>query len=166
MKQKRTALGVHIFAGGFTCGIKQAGFEVLGHLEDGTYGVESARLNWPDLSIWTAESEWPLKQLSHTRKQIDLVYCNPPCAIFSPSTGRDRNHWRSDPRENCWRQCVRVFYELRPRAFVIESVTQAWTSGRDLVTELMDSAMSVGYSAAAMKRDVSHSSKWTMAGRS
>lgn len=35
------ALGCYIFAGGFSIGVKQAGFDVLGHVEAGNYGVQT-----------------------------------------------------------------------------------------------------------------------------
>src|SRR5260370_23897113 len=77
----RTALGVYIFGGGFTVGVKRAGFRVLGHLEDGPFGVSTAKRNHPELSghIHTDPASWPLDQFG----MVDFVYGNPPCAPWS-----------------------------------------------------------------------------------
>ncbi len=80
-KLRPTAVGIHIYAGGFTVGVKQAGFDVLCHLEIGKYGVASVKANWPALPVHIGEENWPLKDLA--KKEVDLLYSNPPCAIFS-----------------------------------------------------------------------------------
>lgn len=152
---RRTAIGCHIYAGGFTCGIKQAGFDVLAHLESLTYGNSSARLNWPSLPIHVPEDEWPLRELA--KKKIDLVYCNPPCAIFSTAGAGRKVGWQDDPRLDCWRQCFKVFTELSPRVFVLESVIQAFTKGRSNVNHFAAKAMELGYSCSIVLLD----SQWT-----
>lgn len=82
-----TALGVHIYAGGFTVGVSKH-FEPLGHLEEGKigYGAPSAKLNFPHLPMISGVENWkPFIQDLRSRRGVpDLVYCNPPC--FSPDT--------------------------------------------------------------------------------
>lgn len=140
-----TAVGVHVFAGGFTLGVEQH-FRVLCHLEHGRYGVATARMNWPDMPIHTAEDEWPLEELEG---RVDLVFANPPCALFSSAgiaTTRGPDAWREDPRLDCWRQCFSVLERVRPRAWVLESVTQAYTKGREVVDDYTRRALAMGYS--------------------
>ena len=71
MKRKPTALGVDIFAGLFTCGVKQAGFEVLGHLEHGNYGVKSALANYPKLDIRVGYDNWEPERF---KGKVDFIY--------------------------------------------------------------------------------------------
>lgn len=140
-----TALGAYIFAGGFTLGVEKH-FEVLGHLEGSAYGVSTARLNWPELPIFYPKEEWPVDRL---RGRVDFLYCNPPCAVFSTmgiATTRGPGSWRSDPRTECWRNADELAGELLPRAYAIESVCQAYGTGRELVDELTRRAMGRGYS--------------------
>ena len=84
MPKKLNAVGSYIFAGGFTLGVSKH-FNVLAHLEDGAYGVSSARKNFPKLPIHTDPSTWPLKKLAGT---ADLVYGNPLCAAWSDLNGK------------------------------------------------------------------------------
>ncbi len=76
-----TALGVHIFAGGFTVGVMDAGFKVLAHLEDSAYGVSTAVHNFPGLDVRIGRENW---QETEFVNKVDLLYANPPC--FSPET--------------------------------------------------------------------------------
>jgi uracil-DNA glycosylase family 4 len=156
VKTKPTAMGVHIFAGGFTCGIKQAGFEVISHLEGGNYGVTTAKLNWPSLPIYVGEESWPLEQYEG---KVDFVYCNPPCAIFSSagiSTTRGADYWRNDPRVDCWRQCFTVLEKVRPKVWAMESVPQAYTKGKELIDQFTKAAVQMGYSVQHILMDAKY----------
>lgn len=142
----RTALGAYIFAGGFTVGVKRAGFDVLAHYEGNGYGADSAQLNWPELPIHVGTERWPVD--AH-RGKVDFVYCNPPCAIFSSmgiATTRGKQAWRNDERTSCWYHSFGLLESLRPRAIAIESVCPAYTTGRDLMDELTRRALLLGYS--------------------
>ena len=147
------ALGIYIFAGGFTHGLRQHA-NVVAHLEDKPYaGTETSRANFPDVPIFYRNSErgWPLRDF----EGIDLVYCNPPCAIFSPigiSTTRGNQAWRQDVRLNCWLRCYQAL-DVNPKMLVIESVPQALTRGREMVDSLARDALSRGYSVTYLEHD-------------
>ena len=147
------AVGSYIFAGGFTLGVEKH-FEVLAHLEgDGAYGADSAALNWPDLPIFHGPKNWPLHLY---RDAVDFVYCNPPCAIFSSMgivTTRGKNAWRAAPRVGCWADCFSHLENLRPRAWALESVTNAYTVGRELVDDYTRRALLMGYSVTHLLLD-------------
>jgi site-specific DNA-cytosine methylase len=149
---KYTALGCYIFAGGFTVGV-QKHFKILGHLEDGDFGVPTARLNWPKLPIYTDPATWPLREL---RGEVDFMYCNPPCAPWS-ATGRRATQgydsWRTDPRVECVRKAYGAFEAIRPHVWVWESVPGAYNAGRELVDALTASAAKLGYSATHFLTD-------------
>ena len=156
-KRRPTALGVHIFAGGFTVGVKQAGFRVLGHLEDTEYGVSTARLNWPRLDVRVGKENWQAKEFSG---KVDFLYSNPPCAIFSAagiSVTRGPDAWREDPRLSCWHRAFGVFETVRPKVFALESVCRAYTKGREVVDDFTRRAVELGYSVQHVLMDA----KWT-----
>lgn len=145
-----TAVGAYVYAGGFSVGVERAGFDVLCHLEgDNAYGVSTAQLNWPDRPMHYGPSRWPLQELSD--RQIDLVYSNPPCAIFSMmgiTTTRGQGAWRDDPRLEHWWDSVRVLETVKPRFWCLESVTQAYTRGREVIDEITKRSLMLGYSVS------------------
>ena len=148
-----TALGVHIYAGGFTVGVSKH-FEPLGHLEEGKigYGTPSAKLNFPHLPMISGVENWkPFIQDLRSRRGVpDLVYSNPPCAAFSIAGATMRgggNAWRTDPRLSCWENCFSVLEELRPTMYVVESVVRAFTAGREFVDTFVERAAKMGYAA-------------------
>lgn len=152
-KRQFTALGVHIFAGGFTVGVKAVGFKVLGHLEDTKYGVNTARANWPDLDVRVGRENWREDDFAG---KVDFLYSNPPCAIFSVcgvSTTRGRDAWRTDSRLGCWHRAFEVFAAVRPRVFALESVCQAYTKGREVMDQFTRDALSLGYSVQHVLED-------------
>lgn len=155
------ALGAYIFAGGFTVGVKRAGYEVLAHLEGGDYGVKSARGNWPDLPIHVGADFWPIEVLKAENPEgIDFVYCNPPCAVFSAMgirTTQGPDAWRTDPRTDCWHKAFALIEKLKPRAWACESVPQAYTTGREMIDEMTKKALLQGYSVTHLLVDC----KWT-----
>lgn len=141
-----TAVGAYIFAGGFTLGVKQH-FKVLAHLEETAYGVATMRRNQPEIPVHVGMDQWPLDEL-RGRDPIDLIYGNPPCAAWSVAGsklkgGRD---WHRDPRVSCTQRHFALLEQLRPTLWAWESVTQAFTVGRELVDELTTRALALGYS--------------------
>lgn len=149
------AIGAYVYAGGFSVGVRRAGFDVVAHLEgDGGYGVDSARLNWPDLPIHHGPAKWPLDELREAG--ISWAVANPPCAIFSPmgiATTQGKEAWRNDPRLAHWWDSFKVLERVRPRAWCLESVTQAYTKGREVIDEMTKRALMGGYSVTHLLLD-------------
>lgn len=142
MRQKQlTALGGDIFAGLFTYGIKQAGYEVLGHLEHTTYGSRTAKLNFPDLDIRNGVHTWNPHEF---RGKVNFMYTNPPCAAWSAM--QVASHWSEHTeRLQIIRDLVAAGQIIKPDAWCWESVTGAWTRGREFVLEQADAWMAHGY---------------------
>jgi DNA (cytosine-5)-methyltransferase 1 len=156
-----TAIGCYIFAGGFTTGVKQAGFDILAHLEGDSYGVSTAKLNFPGMPIYVGTKNWPLSELAG---KVDFIACNPPCSPWSAngkrSQGRDvrgMGAWRSDPRVACWGDCFEAFRAIGPRALAIESVCPVYTDGRDMIDDYTRKALMLGYSVTHLLIDAQHS---------
>lgn len=143
MARKLTAIGGGIFAGLFTVGVKRAGFDVIAHVEQDSYGVPTAKLNHPDVTFYVGRDTWP------TFKWIDLMFCNPACAAWSAagSGNKGLNAWRHDPRISQTTDLVDYALDVvRPRAFVTESVTNAWRHGRDFFIPIAQRWANAGYS--------------------
>lgn len=82
---KLKALGGCIFAGGFSFGMEEAGFDVIGHME----------LNGLELGSKVSKQRWPvyLSDLDGWRSLLDsipapdVMYFNPPCVAYA-GTGK------------------------------------------------------------------------------
>ena len=154
------AIGVDIFAGGFTTGVMQH-FDVLGHLEENNYGVKSTKMNYPHLPVVVGTSRWPkfIESWKRDHGHINWVYCNPPCAIFSVAGATmrgGRDAWKTDPRRSCWVNCFGVLKLAKPDVFCIESVTRAYTAGREFIDDFVRQAHELGYSATHLLIDAKY----------
>lgn len=150
------AVGVYIFAGGFTLGVEQH-FDVLAHFEDKPYaGTDTFMRNRPNIPVhFRVKGEW---EEAIENYDPDFIYCNPPCAVFSPigiSITRGSDFWRQDPRINCWLRSY-GFIEKRPKILAIESVPQALTKGEEMIRALCKDAFRRGYSVTLLLHDAAH----------
>jgi DNA (cytosine-5)-methyltransferase 1 len=140
-------VGAYIFAGGFTVGVRDAGFRVLCHLEDGGFGTETARLNL-GVEVHDDPGSWPVGEIG----PVDLVYCNPPCSPWSTAgivrglSTEDQTDWRSHPQSHCVATAFSLLRSIGPRVWCFESVRQAYTRGGQMLDEMASEAMSIGYS--------------------
>lgn len=144
---KPTALAGDVFAGLFTLGVTQAGFDVLGALEHSGYGVATARLNFPKLDFRIGPARWKPEDF---RGRVDFMFTNPPCAAWSSmNVGGGRtivDGWKEDTaRLGYVRNLVTAGRIVAPRAWAWESVTNAWRHGRDFVMEVAETWVADGY---------------------
>jgi site-specific DNA-cytosine methylase len=132
------AVGAYVFAGGFTIGMSEK-FNVLAHLEDGQFGVETFKLNFPGIPVYADPPRWPLDALR--RKVVDVVYGNPPC---SPWSIADRTRKPMDKKEAAMTENMFGLIEkLDPKVWVWESVSQAY--GSAMFGHLAGQALEAGY---------------------
>lgn len=126
------------FAGGFTLGVVQAGFDLAGKRElPGGFGVASCEANRHLLGTrWTAEAcdpaEWTVPPGG-----ADVVFGNPPCSGFSVMSSREFRG--ADSKINfCMWEFIGYVARVRPRVAVFESVQQARNrpDGLDLMRRL------------------------------
>lgn len=153
MTSKRlTALGVYIFAGGFTLGVRKH-FEVLTHFEDGPYGTETAISNGLIKEAHTTPETWPVAQY---RGKVDFLYGNPPCAPWSMGSAGRETHWTEDPRVNAVRRQFGLLDQLQPDVWAWESVRPTFIKGRSLVNTIVVEANKRGYNATVLMVDGQH----------
>ncbi len=105
-------------AGGFSQGLRQAGFTPVASVELIEIASATHCRNFPECKHFSGDiknfnpSEWL------EGKSVHLVAGGPPCQGFSVAGKRDPN----DPRNVLFRQYVRIVAELRPWYFVMENV--------------------------------------------
>jgi site-specific DNA-cytosine methylase len=149
--KKPVAVGCHVFAGGFTMGVREH-FRVPAQLERHNFGTETVEANlrgtkfvnednfedWKDhKDVWGGDAKF--------------IFGNPRCTGFSLVTsGHD------ETIHGPWAKCTQDIHELCKFGIAQdfdlicwESVQQAWTIGRPLLTYLKDNYfLPAGYRVA------------------
>ena len=140
-----TALDLFCGAGGLTRGLLNAGFNVVGAIDNWEPALESYRKNFPDHSSWSFDiSSIETATLADLGlpSQIDLVAGGPPCQGFS--------HQRIGPDEDPRNALVLAFGKTviaaNARAFLMENVTGLLGArGRNTVRNFRDMMSNAGY---------------------
>lgn len=131
-----SAVDVHGFAGGFTLGMVQAGFTLVGKREDSKgFGIASCEANRHLLGhAWSAEATDPAKW---SVVSADVVFGNPPCSGFSLLT-EQRFRGASSPINQCMWDFAHYVTRVRPVVAVFESVQPArkMPAGHQLMRDL------------------------------
>ncbi len=123
------ALGIHVFAGGFTQGVRRV-FNVEQQCETGTFGKESVEqlgIDWHQ----NPKGEWPVDQ------DAAFVFGNPRCTAFSTCTaGHKTAHGAFAPQT---KDIIQLMNHSVGNYDVIvwESVQQAWTVGKPLLEQIV-----------------------------
>lgn len=113
------------FAGGFTLGMVQAGFTLVGKRElRGGFGVKNCEVNRHLLG-----DRWHAEEGDHDTWSVtdaDVVFGNPPCSGFSVMSAK---HFRGadSPINHCMWSFIRYVARVRPQVAVFESVQMART---------------------------------------
>jgi site-specific DNA-cytosine methylase len=152
------AIGAHIYAGGFTVGIKKH-FNVLAHLEHAAYGEEVIRLNYQNLPVYAGGPEaWKpfLEKLPRGKDRPRFIFANPPCAIWSGASAGRVTEWHEDPRLQFHHDIFDLLGSVEPDVMAIESVPPIFTKGRAHVDDLIARAKTLGYSTTVVK----HNAMW------
>lgn len=131
-----TAVDCQGFAGGFTLGTVQAGFELKAKLEmKGGFGVKNCDVNrdllGPDWEIQISEGngdDWD-------PPKVDYVFGNPPCSGFSLLSHKDFRGPDSTINSCMW-QFASCVAKAEPYIAVFESVQQAYKQGLELMRNL------------------------------
>lgn len=149
--KKLTALGANIFAGLFTHGVRQAGYEILGHLEHGNYGVATARANFPKLEVRVGREHWKERDF---KNKVNFMFCNPPCAAWSNARSGRGGTWEEQlPRLRYIHDCVDAGINIQPDVWCWESVTSAWRMGQTFVLHQAEKWNDAGYHCTVLLQD-------------
>lgn len=140
--KKPTAVGAHIYAGGFAIGVMEH-FDVLAHLEEWNFGVQTVRDNLAITVHVGTPDQWPCDSFN----RVDFVYANPPCAAWSALSGGNTMSWVDDPRPQHWVNCLGLLDRLEPTVFACESVRGIYKNGRSFLHPFILAARKKGYRA-------------------
>lgn len=125
------------FGGAFSVGAALAGWILVGKREKpGGFGIplmEANRLFLGD--AWKSEACDP-QDWTVPSAHVDAVIGTPPCAAFSGMTAGYEKHGMRSPINDCMWDLMRYAARVRPAAVIMESVSQAYTSGAVLMAEL------------------------------
>jgi len=139
-----TALDLFAGAGGATQGLRNAGYRVVGAVENDAAAAGSYRLNHPDVDLRCIDIREidPARfrsDLKLQRGMLTLLKACPPCQGFSTLGAHDRDDERNDLVREVWR----FVREFLPAAVIVENVRGI---GRDPRFALMTRQMrGIGY---------------------
>jgi len=125
-----SAVSLFSGCGGFCEGVRLAGFDVKGAVENDRFAVETYRHNFPEVPLFANDihrfldlgsEDWIAAAPGFPglkRGDVDLVFGGPPCQGYSQIGTRILD----DPRNELYLQYVRILRDLQPRVFVMENV--------------------------------------------
>lgn len=142
-----TAIDLFSGAGGLALGVGSAGFDLRFCADNNAACERTHRRNLPSVPFVRANIEDLtakdiLKQAGLKVGQLDLLSGGPPCQGFSIIGQRKQQ----DPRNNLFKEYLRLAAELKPRVAVIENVSGLATLGKGVVLKEIGAAFAeAGY---------------------
>jgi DNA (cytosine-5)-methyltransferase 1 len=159
-----TAIDLFCGAGGFSLGLRDAGFDVLAGADSDPVAMETHHGNLGSLG-WTGDLSDPSEFLEHLEQwgieTVDLVAGGPPCQPFSRAGSskirdlvRSGDRAAADPRASLWNSFMAVVAKLKPRAVLIENVPDlpSWDNGAVLIG-FFEALLGLGYHVDARVLD-------------
>lgn len=118
-----TVISTFAGRGGSSTGYHMAGYRELLAVEWDAHAADTLRLNYPHLDVHHGDIaalsvDEVLARTGLAPGELDVFDGSPPCQGFSTQGSRNFD----DPRNQLFREYVRLLRGLRPRAFVMENV--------------------------------------------
>lgn len=126
-KPKPTAIDLFAGCGGLTCGLKQAGFRVIGAVEINEPAAKTYKKNHCGVKLFKDDirnldpEDW-METLKLKAGELDLLAGCPPCQGFSTLRTKNGAKGNRDKRNNLVREMVRLVEVFRPKAILMENV--------------------------------------------
>lgn len=147
-----TVISTFAGAGGSSLGYSMAGYRELLAVEWDNNAVETFKLNFPGVPVYhgdiaklSVDECMKLAGLTGPR-QLDVLDGSPPCQGFSTAGKRILD----DPRNQLFREYVRLLRGLQPKVFVMENVSGMVKGKMKLVfAEIMRELKASGYVVSA-----------------
>jgi DNA (cytosine-5)-methyltransferase 1 len=119
-----TVISTFAGCGGSSLGYSMAGFKELLAVEWDQNAVDTFRLNFPDVPVWHGDIaklsvEECLERAGVSVGELDIFDGSPPCQGFSTAGKREM----ADPRNQLFREYVRLLRGLQPKCFIMENVS-------------------------------------------
>lgn len=147
--KQRTAIDLFSGAGGISVGLESAGFQILaaGDIDAAcaaTYRRNFAFHPFVQADIRDLSGNQLIRDAGIRRGDLDLLIGGPPCQGFSIIGSRLAH----DPRNDLFREFLRIGGELQPRCMVIENVPGLATlAGGQVLQHVLDGLNAIGYRA-------------------
>lgn len=142
-----TVLSTFAGCGGSSLGYSMAGFRELLAVEWDDNAVENFKLNFPEVPVYHGDIgklsvEEALDRTGLKPGQLDVFDGSPPCQGFSTAGRR----MVDDPRNQLFREFVRLLKGLQSKVFVMENVSGMIKGAhKDIQGEIMEELRSAGY---------------------
>jgi DNA (cytosine-5)-methyltransferase 1 len=146
-----TVISTFAGAGGSSLGYSMAGFRELLAVEWDNNAVETFKLNFPDVPVYHGDiaklSVDEVLQITGLKVgELDVFDGSPPCQGFSTAGKRQLD----DPRNQLFREYVRLLRGLRPKVFIMENVSGMVKGVMKLVfVEILKELKASGYKVSA-----------------
>ncbi len=134
---KHKGVGIHVFAGGFTMGVKKV-LPVVGQLEIHGFGRETCEAH--ETKFMNADSWNDWYDYESCWDGVSFCYGNPRCTAFSSysaGAGADVRGPHAEPVQDIWDLC-RFGVNAGLDLISFESVQQCYTVGHELLDALRD----------------------------
>lgn len=146
-----TVISTFAGAGGSSLGYSMAGFRELLAVEWDDNAVQTFALNFPDVPIYHGDIaklsvDEVLRRTGLQPRELDVFDGSPPCQGFSTAGKR----MIDDPRNQLFREYVRLLRGLQPKIFVMENVSGMVKGKMKLVfVEILKELKASGYRVSA-----------------
>lgn len=125
--RKPRAIDLFSGCGGLTLGLKQAGFRVIGAVENSDLAVKTYQANHPGVHVWPRDIRKVSvaevrRKLKLRPRELELLAGCPPCQGFSTITTLNGNKRSRDDRNDLVLQFMRFVRGLKPKAIMLENV--------------------------------------------
>lgn len=143
-----SAIDLFCGAGGLTCGLKQAGFDVkfgveLDHTAASTYKKNHPEHVLHEGDICSIDAELVMHSLNFKPGQLDLLAGCPPCQGFSSHRTRNKTTSIEDHRNDLIFELMRFVRVFEPKVVMIENVPALAKDGR--IIRVLDELSQLGY---------------------
>lgn len=149
-----TVISTFAGGGGSSLGYSMAGYRELLAVEWNNNAIETFKLNFPNIPVYHGDiaklSVKECMELARLSKEgeLDLLDGSPPCQGFSTAGKRILN----DPRNELFREFIRLLRGLKPKVFVMENVPGLVKGKMKLVfAEIMRELKASGYQVRCKK---------------
>ena len=119
--KRPTVIDLFSGLGGFHLGFKNVGYEILLAIDNDINVLNTHKLNFPEIPFIyddiTNIKNSKIKTLIKN-KDVDVIIGGPPCQGFSMIGKRGKD----DPRNNLFREMLRIINYFKPKYFVLENV--------------------------------------------
>ena len=152
-KKQINALDLFSGAGGFSHGLRSAGFNIIAAIEFNAQVAKTYEYNHPDTKMFVDDirniSAEEIENLFKSHQlNCDVIFGGPPCQGFSMAGNRIRsnNSFLEDERNYLFKEYIRMVNKLQPMVFILENVPGILNyNNGDVKEEIFNTFKTMGY---------------------